>query len=261
MFNGQPVLGGPTAGQSTGPLFSKQSISDAPYSGGSPAVVPSLSEAGAPLTPGEVTSPGVVTMPQGWLGGPPTYGGYDPLSSAYVPFGPASPETTPGAIAAGNVSGAPDGAPGSVPYAANPLRHFAGYTDTGNGVVQTPRPPPSLGARVAKGAATFGAGAVGGPAFGMLANVIGNSLLRSGGLDNAQPYRGPTGGNYASAGTTPWGTPQYYTGSSYSNSPFTPSGYTAPNFSPVSGGPTYAYQPNGQGGGTYIDSRGNVHPY
>ena len=60
---------------------------------------------------------------------------------------------------------------------------------------------------------------------------------------------------------TQWGSPQYYTGSSYSNSPFTPAGYTAPNFDQGSGGPTYAYQPNGQGGGTYVDSHGNVHTY
>ncbi len=41
----------------------------------------------------------------------------------------------------------------------------------------------------------------------------------------------------------------------------TPSGYNAPNFNPISGGATYAYQPNGNGGGTYVDSHGNVHSY
>jgi peptidoglycan hydrolase-like protein with peptidoglycan-binding domain len=194
---------------------------------------------------GEVTSPGVVTMPQGWNGGPP------------VPFGPASPETTPGAIAAGNVSGAPGGAAGGVPYATDPMRRTAGFTNIGNGVVQTPAPRLGLGTRIARTAVPAAASMV--PVIGPLLGLIARSAMRTGSFDNAQPYRGVTGGNYAPAAPNPYG--GYTTGSSYSASPFTPSGYTAPSFSPISGGPLYSYQPNGQGGGTYIDSLGREHPY
>jgi hypothetical protein len=50
-------------------------------------------------------------------------------------------------------------------------------------------------------------------------------------------------------------------GGSNSNSPFTPVGWTPPSFDPVSGGPTYAYQANGNGGGSYITSFGNAVSY
>jgi hypothetical protein len=60
---------------------------------------------------------------------------------------------------------------------------------------------------------------------------------------------------------TDYGTRQYSGPNGISNSPFTPQGYTAPSFNPISGGPSYAYQPNGQGGGTYVDSAGRVHSY
>ncbi len=77
-------------------------------------------------------------------------------------------------------------------------------------------------------------------------NVASNSYAPWSG---AAPYQGYMGGGFA----TPSG--------NYSNSPYTPSGYTAPNFTPGSGGSTYATMPNGYGGGTYVDSHGNVHQY
>jgi hypothetical protein len=180
------------------------------------------------------------------------------MGGAPVPFGPA--ELMPaGDAGASDISGGP-AAPGGVPYATNPLRHFAGYTDIGSGVVPTPMPKPSLGARIGVSAASAAAGALGGPVFGLLARVIGNSLMRTGSLDNAQPYRGAIQGTqYATATPNSYGA-GYSTGSSYSASPFTPSGsgWHAPSFSPVSGGPLYSYNPETH---TYIDSRGNAHSY
>jgi hypothetical protein len=46
-------------------------------------------------------------------------------------------------------------------------------------------------------------------------------------------------------------------------SPFTPSGsgWHAPNFSTGSGGANFAYNPNGQGGGTYVNSYGQTMTY
>ena len=43
--------------------------------------------------------------------------------------------------------------------------------------------------------------------------------------------------------------------------PFTPGGFTAPNFNPVSGGSTYAYQTTGPGMGTYVNSAGRTISY
>jgi hypothetical protein len=179
---------------------------------------------------------------------------------------PAAGDPAAGDPAAGDPA-ALGSATGGVPYATNPLRHFAGYTDIGNGVVQTPVPKPTLGARIARQAVPAVASMIGGPAIGLLASVIARSASR-GTLDNAQPYRGPTGGNYATLMTTggvpaltPYGTRQYSTGSSISNSPFTPAGYTAPSFDPVSGGPLYSYKPDGSGGGQFVDSQGRVHNY
>ncbi len=90
-----------------------------------------------------------------------------------------------------------------------------------------------------------------------------------GAMISPQTYGGSPGG-YAFAGLTPWGSATYnapYGQTGYSNSPYTPSGYTAPSFSSISGGPTYSYKPNlgsdgkPNGTGTFIDSHGNEHPY
>ena len=45
------------------------------------------------------------------------------------------------------------------------------------------------------------------------------------------------------------------------SSPYTPSGFTAPNFNRVSGGSTYAYRSNGDGTGSYVNSAGRTIPY
>ncbi len=83
-----------------------------------------------------------------------------------------------------------------------------------------------------------------------------------GGGNSGGGYFGQSPGAYSYAGMTPWGSPSYTTPSGgYSNSPYTPSGYQAPNFSSGSGGPTYAYKPDGYGGGTFVDSHGNIHSY
>jgi len=66
-----------------------------------------------------------------------------------------------------------------------------------------------------------------------------NSYFTSGGYGHS-PSPGPSG-NY---------------GSSY-----TPAGYTAPNFNPVSGGSTFAYKSDGQGGGTFVNSSGQTMNY
>lgn len=44
-------------------------------------------------------------------------------------------------------------------------------------------------------------------------------------------------------------------------SPFTPQGFTSPNFTPASGGSIYAYQTSAPGVGTYINSAGNTMHY
>jgi hypothetical protein len=167
-------------------------------------------------------------------------------------FGPAGDQVMAPAGTAGT---------GGVPYATDPLRHFAGYTNIGNGVMQTPAARPSFGAQVARFAAPAAASMIGGPVFGALAQVIANSASR-GSFDNAQPYRGPTGGNYASAGQTPWGTQQFYsnTGHNLGNSSFTPAGagWHEPSFDTKSGGASYAYNPQTQ---QYTDSQGRIHSY
>jgi hypothetical protein len=223
LFHGQPVSGGELAGVNTGPIGSR--VGSVVPTGGQPVAGVTFGDMPAPVTGG---------------------------------FGAAEllPAGTPPAGTAGT---------GGMPYATDPLRHFAGYTNIGNGVVQTPAARPSFGAQVARFAAPAAAGMVGGPVFGALAQVIANSASR-GSFDNAQPYRGAiqdTGtstGRYAPAGTTYWGTPQYYTGSSYSNSPFTPSGsgWQAPSFTQGSGGSLYATNPETH---QYTDSQGRIHSY
>ncbi len=85
-------------------------------------------------------------------------------------------------------------------------------------------------------------------------------------------YSGPGGGgNYGSSGgnaPVSWARvnniTNYLTSNGVSPGNYvgaTPPGYTAPNFSPGSGGSTYAYKPNGYGGGSFVDSHGNVHSY
>jgi hypothetical protein len=78
----------------------------------------------------------------------------------------------------------------------------------------------------------------------------------------------PGGTSAGSSGASPWTTRNYIanyltsqgvTPGNYIGS--TPSGYTAPNFNPKSGGSIYSYKSNNQGGGTYTDSQGRTHTY
>jgi hypothetical protein len=78
----------------------------------------------------------------------------------------------------------------------------------------------------------------------------------------------PGGTSAGSSGASPWTTRNYIanyltsqgvTPGNYIGS--TPSGYTAPNFNPKSGGSIYSYKSNNQGGGTYTDSQGRTHSY
>jgi hypothetical protein len=200
---------------------------------------------------GVVTSPGVVTMPQGWMSGPLQPGG----------FAPAGPQSI--APAGGNVGGA------GIPWAgAAPAVSIddTGYPDTGVGQ------PARVAARGGIGAVNYQrplttgqqigrAGLSMVPGIGALLSVIAGSAFR-GSFDNAQPYRGPNGGNYASAGQTPWGTQQFYsnTGHNLGNSSFTPAGagWHEPSFDTKSGGASYAYNPQTQ---QYTDSQGRIHSY
>ncbi len=155
-----------------------------------------------------------------------------------------TPAGGPPAISSG-VTTMPQGwapAEGSMPFSggASPI----GYTPPA-----APTPQPAAATKAAIVAGLNAAASGGGQRTGQASSGRGS------------PYFGQSPGAYSYAGQTQWGTPQYYTGSSYSNSPYTPGGYTAPNFSPGSGGPTYAYKSNGQGGGTYVDSHGNVQTY
>jgi hypothetical protein len=112
-----------------------------------------------------------------------------------------------------------------------------------------------------------------GPVGGFIGRMIGQGI-GGGAAGFGTPYVGPLqGGGYAngshggygfygSMGTSPWGSQVYSApGTAYSNSPFTPSGYTPPSFDSKSGGPTFAFHPNGDGTGTYINSAGNVLGY
>lgn len=86
----------------------------------------------------------------------------------------------------------------------------------------------------------------------------------------SQTYGGSPGA-YSFAGMLPWGSATYtMPGGGYSNSPYTPGAnafypgspaYTPPSFDSISGGPTYAYHPDGYGGGTFITSDGRVMSY
>ena len=199
-FNGQPI-GGALAGQNLGPIGS---------AGGPPLVNP-----GGPIirSGGEFPASDLnryLTNASDVLpGGAQFQVGLTPavLPAAGDPAQPAALDTTA-------TGGVPVRAQG-VPYATDPMRRTAGFANIGNGVMQTPAPRPSLGAQVARYAVPAAVGMVGGPAMSLLAGVIARSASR-GSLDNAQPYRGTTGGNYATLMTsggvpalTQWGTQQY----------------------------------------------------
>lgn len=247
-FNGQPISGG-LAGQNLGPIGSA--------SGGPPLVNP-----GGPIVRSGGEFP-ASDLSQFAPAGDQTIrpaGSLDPVFASGGLYGASADPSRldPGTLDTAGV--APATAPstlGGVPYATDPMRRTAGFTNIGNGIVQTPAPRQSLGSRIAVGAVSAGANMLV-PGLGLLTRLLGNSIARTGSFDNAQPYRGATGGNYATAAPNPYG--GYTTGSSYSASPFTPSGsgWHAPSFSTGSGGALYAYNPETH---TYVDSQGRTHSY
>jgi hypothetical protein len=192
-----------------------------------------------------------------------TYGG-TPRDATVQPAGDPG---GPGVVPAG------DPPPGAAGASAGDLERGNPYFAGGRGpMARAPIGTQYVGAPKPKG--TFADRAVPAlagmtPGIGLILAPILRSAMRTGSFDNAQSYRGPIQGrNYATLMTsggvpalTDYGTRQYSGPNGISNSPFTPQGYTAPNFNPISGGPTYSYQPNGQGGGSYVDSQGRVHQY
>jgi hypothetical protein len=214
----------------------------------------------------------------GGAGGLP--GGADRLAEAFSPpasgvtFMNGAPQGVPGVWAAG-----PGVVPAGDPPAGSPdlmagydpqTGRFTDPADTG-GLSQPARvaargaigpvsyvKPQSVAQRAGGVALGVGANALLGPLGGILARVLYNSATR-GSFDKTSQYTGGPVTSYDRAAPNPYG--GYTTGSSYSASPFTPAGYTAPNFNPTSGGALYSYQPNGQGGGSYVDSQGRVHQY
>ena len=203
-------------------------------------------------------------------------GGVQPQSPHYTPP-PASPQfdrgITPaslppatlapagGAIANGSVTGLSSP---SVPFGA---QIHPGYNSAGD-----QGPSSRTVGRIAGGLV----GGMAGPAGAFMGSRIG-AMFGGGGRGVGTPYSGAlAGGGYANGSRggsgagyySPWsggysaGGGGYMTpGGSNSNSPFTPVGWTPPSFDPVSGGPTYAYQANGNGGGSYITSFGNAVSY
>lgn len=178
----------------------------------------------------------------------PSVNGDYPLGRAMDSLGgPAAGDIAPSVVT-------PAGGPPPVPS-----MYGSGLTAPGvsNGISSLfqPLPAPPLAVRpsVAKQTA----------AIATLAKALGGSARSGGGYVPTTQFGGSPG-SYNYSGTTPWGSATYnapYGASGYSNSPFTPAGYTAPNFSVGSGGPTYAYKPDGQGGGTYVNSFGQTMSY
>lgn len=106
-----------------------------------------------------------------------------------------------------------------------------------------------------------------GGTLGKLASLISGAGANTGGAGPGGAMISPSSyggsqGAYSFAGLTPWGSATYATPSGgFSNSPYTPAGWNAPNFTPGSGGATYAYHPDGNGGGTFLTSDGRTLSY
>jgi len=142
------------------------------------------------------------------------------------------------------------GAAGVVaPPSAGPLgTSLALAGGMGIGVPQEPAPVPMTPMRrVARVAVPIAASMALGPVAGLAARGI-MSLVNGGPLANR------VGQAIAYANAAPRSNP-------YAASPFTPAGFTAPNFSPKGGGSTYAYQTTAPGVGSYINSAGRTINY
>ena len=179
---------------------------------------------------------------------------YDPLSSAYVPkVATAVPGVTfaspPPAskLAPSQYAAPPDE---RVANATSPSSLGGFYDDQTITGVPAPVVKPAMTPmrRVARVAAPLAASAVFGPIGGLLAG----GAMR---LFNGTPLAQRVGQAITYANAAP-------RTNSYAASPFTPSGYTAPNFNPKSGGSTYAYSFNpATGTGSYINSAGRTISY
>jgi hypothetical protein len=249
--------------------------------GGQSANAPWTTPTAAPAYTGGVPSfSPPTTPPAASADAIPAYGianagpGYSPTLTPHNPFAGAQAGAS---IAPAVLPAAGDPAPPPAVDATGLSVDDTGYPDTGAGqparvaargaIGAVPYVKPQTLGQRAGGVALRVAGNAAAPGLGMLLGAIYNSAMRHGGtLDNARQYTGGPVTPYNRTGTSPFGSAVYgaaYGATGYSNSMFTPTaaGWNAPNFSSVSGGPTYSYQPNGQGGGQYIDSQGRVHNY
>jgi len=214
-----------------------------------------LSSAGGRLVPTSVIH-GPASGDFNLGNGGPAPGGFapvgDPANPGVVPAGdPAPPPAVDSTGLSVDDTGNPYFAGGVGPMARAPI---------GTQYVGAPKPKVTFADRAVPALAGMT------PGIGLILAPILRSAMRTGSFDNAQSYRGPIQGrNYATLMTsggvpalTDYGTRQYSGPNGISNSPFTPQGYTAPNFNPVSGGALYAYNPQTH---TYVDSQGRTHSY
>jgi hypothetical protein len=188
----------------------------------------------------------------------PAAASYDPLSSAYLPSTQASPL---------GVAGVSFASPATVPtsklapsqYAVDPNDRIAnattptslgGFYDdqtiTGN-PAPVVKPTMTPARKVARVAVPLAASALMGPVGGILARGIM-------GLVNGAPLAQRVGQAISYANAAPRTNP-------YAASPFTPAGFTTPNYGPVSGGSIYAYRSTSPGVGSYINSAGRTINY
>jgi len=170
---------------------------------------------------------------------------YDPLSSAYtyktisvpgVTFAKPTAPTTPAGGESDLSKGAALGA------------SLAGAGAFGVGAVaEPPKPKPTITQRLVRVAVPMAASAVMGPVGGLLAGGL--TRLAQGG-----PLAQRVGQAISYANAQP-------RSNSYAASPFTPMGFTAPNYNPTSGGSIYAYRTTSPGVGSYINSAGRTINY
>jgi hypothetical protein len=233
----------------------------------SPYVPTSASDlARAGMTSGVNFSPyrAAPASPLGLAGGAMSTYSYNPLSSATlakpaatavpgVTFAAPAPATVPSSKLAPSEFGSPAALSlaGGAAGAMVPTRLGASLAQGGAfGVgtpIQTTQPKPSPMARVAKVAVPMAASAALGPIGGLLARGIMN-------LATGAPLAQRVGQAISYANAMPRSNP-------YAASPFTPAGFTAPNYNPVSGGSTYAYRTTAPGVGSYVNSAGRTISY
>jgi hypothetical protein len=198
----------------------------------------------------------------GAAGGAMSAYSYNPLSNAYtakpaptsvpgVTFASAAPATVPTSKLAPSEFASPaalslaGGAAGAmVPTGLGTSLAQGGAFGVGTPVQAT---QPSPMARVAKVAVPMAASVALGPIGGLLARGIMN-------LATGAPLAQRVGQAISYANAMPRSNP-------YAASPFTPAGFTAPNYNPVSGGSTYAYRTTAPGVGTYVNSAGRTISY